>query len=87
MSVSSEGGLCPVCEAWVEDYEPGVSAVKVGGQWMHPACAREALGEAEAQDARQVEDDDEPMSAYEEQREAMRDAEQSAYYGDLGVRS
>jgi hypothetical protein len=50
MSAESEGGQCPVCEGWVEDYEPGVSAIKIDGVFYHPSCAiREglAIGEAE----------------------------------------
>lgn len=30
--------LCPVCEKIVEDYEPGVSSVLVGGSLYHPHC-------------------------------------------------
>lgn len=30
---------CPVCEAPVQDYEPGVSSLIVGGLLFHPGCA------------------------------------------------
>jgi hypothetical protein len=40
MAVGNEGGICPVCETWAEDYEPGVSATKIDGVWYHPQCAR-----------------------------------------------
>lgn len=64
--------------------------------YRDPSCMecenREARAEAEAEDDRarwNDEDvgveDEEPQTDYERQREAMRDAEQSAYYGDLGV--
>jgi hypothetical protein len=47
---------------------------------------REQLAEAEAADVLDLEND-QPLTPYEEQREAMIDAERSAYYGDLGVRA
>jgi hypothetical protein len=50
VAAGSEGGVCPTCGVWAEDYQPGVSAVKVDGVWYHPSCAileGLAIGEAE----------------------------------------
>lgn len=51
MAVEIEGGTCPVCESRVDDFDPGVSAVKVDGVWYHPSCAiREGIAIGEADD-------------------------------------
>lgn len=39
---------CPVCEKYVEDYEPGVSSVTVDQILYHPRCAPEPEGHVTA---------------------------------------